>query len=202
MATVMESSPIVEQNQPPLEENLEQNQPLEEDVSQNQPPPEEQDEQNQPPEDVEENQLPIPTEKTPIMDFPSLLAKAIKRDKPAKKKAKAAMVDLVSSPSKRVKRGRPSENEGEVAMVYLASSPSKGAMVDLVSSPSKGVTFVRHTKGKTRAQRNVMIVSLESESVRIQSIDRNEVHVLFNDKVLKKCKFTLCWVHALIFLFV
>ena len=71
-------------------------------------------------------------------------------------------------------------------MVDLASSPSKGAMVDLVSSQSKGVPFVRYTRGKTRAQRNVMIVSLESESVRIQSIDRNEVHVLFIDKVLKK----------------
>ena len=44
-----------------------------------------------------------------------------------------------------------------------------------------------------------MIVPSESEPVRIQSIDRNEVRVLFNDKVLKKCKFTLCWVHALTF---
>jgi hypothetical protein len=44
-----------------------------------------------------------------------------------------------------------------------------------------------------------MIVPPESESVRIQSIDRNEVHVLFNDKVLKKYNFTLCWIHALNF---
>ena len=60
---------------------------------------------------------------------------------------------------------------------------------------------MRYTRGKTRAQRSVMIVPSESEPVRIQSIDRNEVRVLFNDKVFKKCKFTLCWVHALIFFF-
>ena len=119
-------------------------------------------------------------------------SRVVKRDKPAKKKAKAAMVDLASSPSKGVKRGKPNKNERKAAMVDLASSPSKGAIVDLVSSLSKGITFVRYTKGKTRVQRNVMIVPPESESVRIQSIDRNEVHVLFNDKVLKKCKFTLC----------
>jgi hypothetical protein len=141
LATVMESSPTVKQNQPP---------------------PKEKDEQNQPPEeDVEQKQLPIPTEKTSI-------------------------VDLTSSPSKRVKRGKPDKNEGKTAMVDLASSLLKGAMVDLVSSPSKGVPFVRYIRGKTRAQRKVMMVLLESEPIRIQSIDRNEVRVLFNDKVLKK----------------
>ena len=154
------------------------------------------------------------------MDLSNSSSKAVKRGKPAKKKAKAAMGDLTSLPSKRDKRGRPTNNEGEAAaaMVDLASSPSKlakrgrptknegetamvdlaslllkGAMVDLESSSSKGITFVRYTRGKTRAQRNLMIVPLKSESV------RNEVRVLFNDKVLKKCKFTLCWVHALIF---
>ena len=80
LATVMESSPTVEQNQPPLEENDEQNYPL----IQNQPPKK----------DAEQNQLPIHTEKTPIVDLPSSLYKAIKRGKPAKKKAKAAMVNL------------------------------------------------------------------------------------------------------------
>jgi hypothetical protein len=49
--------------------------------------------------------------------------------------------------------------------------------------------------GKTQAQRNVMIVPPELDLV------RNEVRVLFNYKVLKKCKFTLCWVHALTFFF-
>ena len=88
------------------------------------------------------------------------------------------MVDLASSPSKR-------DNEGEAAT----------AMVDLVSSPSKGATSVRYTRGKKRAQKNVMIMPLESELI------RNEVCVLFNDKELKKCKFTLCWVHALTFFF-
>jgi hypothetical protein len=102
------------------------------------------------------------------------------RGKPAKKKAKAAMVDLASSPSKQ-------DNEGEAAAAAAA------AMVDLVSSPSKGATSVRYTRAKTRAQKNVMIVPPESEPV------RNEVRVLFNDKVLKKCKFTLCWVHTLTF---
>ena len=96
------------------------------------------------------------------------------------------MVDLASSPSKGVKRGRPAKNEGKAAMVDLASSPSKGAMVDLVSSPSKGVPFMRYTREKTRAQKNLMIVPHQPESVRIQSIDTNEVRVLFNDKVLKK----------------
>ena len=86
------------------------------------------------------------------------------------------MVDLASSPSKR-------DNEGEAVAV----------MVDLVSSPSKGATSVRYTRAKTQAQKNVMIVPPESELV------RNEVRVLFNDKILKKCKFTLCWVHALTF---
>uniref|UniRef100_A0A2N9EVD4 Aminotransferase-like plant mobile domain-containing protein n=1 Tax=Fagus sylvatica TaxID=28930 RepID=A0A2N9EVD4_FAGSY len=86
---------------------------------------------------------------TPIVDLPSSPSKAVKRGKPAKKKAKAAMVDLASSPSKR-------DNEGEAA----------AAMVDLVSSPSKGATSVRHTRVKTRAQKNVMIVPPESEPVR------------------------------------
>jgi hypothetical protein len=120
------------------------------------------------------------------VDLPSSPSKAVKRGKPAKKKAKAAMVDLASSLSKRVKRGRLAKNEREAAMVDLANSPSKGEMVDLVSSPSKGVQFVRYIRGKTRAQRNLMIVPPKSEPVRIQSIDRNEVRVLFNDKVLKK----------------
>uniref|UniRef100_A0A2N9F670 Uncharacterized protein n=1 Tax=Fagus sylvatica TaxID=28930 RepID=A0A2N9F670_FAGSY len=52
-------------------------------------------------------------------------SKVVKRGKPAKKKAKAAMVDLASSPSKW-------DNEGKAA----------AAMVDLVSSPSKGATSV------------------------------------------------------------
>ena len=100
----------------------------------------------------------------------------MKKGKPAKKKAKAAMVDLVSSPSKR-------DNEGEAAAVVM----------DLVSSPSKWPTTVRYTRAKTRAQKNVMIVPPKSEPI------RNEVRVLFNNKVLKKCKFTLYWVHALNF---
>jgi hypothetical protein len=82
--------------------------------------------------------LPI---QTPIVDLPSSPSKAVKRGKPAKKKAKAAMVDLASSPSKR-------DNEGEAA----------AAVVDLVSSPSKGPTTVRYTRAKTRVQKNVMIV--------------------------------------------
>uniref|UniRef100_A0A2N9GSK1 Aminotransferase-like plant mobile domain-containing protein n=1 Tax=Fagus sylvatica TaxID=28930 RepID=A0A2N9GSK1_FAGSY len=61
-----------------------------------------------------------------IMDLPSSPSKAVKRGKPVKKKAKAAMVDLASSPSKR-------DNEGKPAV----------AMVNLVSSPSKGPTSVR-----------------------------------------------------------
>ena len=128
-------------------------------------------------------------------DLTSLPSKRDKRGRPTNNEgeAAAAMVDLASSPSKLAKRGRPTKNEGETAMVDLASLLFKGAMVDLESSSSKGITFVRYTRGKTRAQRNLMIVPLKSESV------RNEVRVLFNDKVLKKCKFTLCWVHALIF---
>ena len=148
MATV-ESSPTIQQNQPPPSQNLEQNQP------------------------PVQTQLPI---QTPIVDLPSSPSKAFKRGKPTKKKAKAAMVDLASSPSKQ-------DNEGEIV----------AAMVDLVSSPSKGATSVRYTRAKIRSQKNVMIVPPESEPV------RNEVRVLFNDKVLKKCKFTLCWIHALTF---
>ena len=110
------------------------------------------------------------------MDLPRSSSKTVKRAKPAKKKAKAAMVDLASSPSKR-------DNEGEAATV----------MMDLVSSPSKGATSVRYTRAKTWAQKNVMIVPLKSKPV------KNEVRVLFIDKVLKKCKFTLCWIHALTF---
>jgi hypothetical protein len=129
------------------------------------------------------------------VDLPSSLSKAVKKGKLAKKKAKVAMVDLASLPSKQDKRDKPAKNEGEAAMVDLASSPSKGAMVDLVSSPLKGVIFMRYTRGKTRAQKNVMIMPPESEPV------RNKLCVLFNDKVLKKCKFTLRWVHALTSLF-
>jgi hypothetical protein len=66
------------------------------------------------------------------MNLPNSLSKAIKRDKPAKKKAKAAMVDLASSPSKW-------DNEGETA----------ATMVDLVSSLSKGATNVRYIRAKT-----------------------------------------------------
>jgi hypothetical protein len=73
LATVIESSPTVQQNQPPPSQNLEQNQP------------------------PIQSQLPI---QTPIVDLPSSLSKAVKRGKPAKKKTKAAMVDLASSPSK------------------------------------------------------------------------------------------------------
>ena len=154
LATMIESNPNVEQNQPLPLKNLEQNQ------------------------SSIQSQSPI---QTPIVDFPSSPSKALKRGKPTKKKAKAAIVDLPSSPSKRDKRGRPANNEGEAT----------AAMVDLVSLPSKGATSVRYTRGKTQAQKNIMIVPPESESV------RNEVCVLFNDKELKKCKFTLCWVHAL-----
>jgi hypothetical protein len=75
------------------------------------------------------------------VDLPSSPSKAVKRGKPAKKKAKAAMVDLVSSPSKW-------DNEGEAV----------AATVDLVSSPSKGAPSVRYTRAKTQAQKNVMIV--------------------------------------------
>ena len=63
MATVLESSP-----------NIQQNQTL---PSQNQPLP-------------LQSQLPI---QTPIMDLPSSSSKAVKRGKAAKKKAKVAMVD-------------------------------------------------------------------------------------------------------------
>jgi hypothetical protein len=119
------------------------------------------------------------------VDLPSSPSKAVKRGKPAKKKAKAVMVDLASSPSKQDMRGRLANNEGEAA----------AATVDLVSSPLKGVTSVRYTRGKTQAQKNVMIVPPESEPI------RNEIRVLFIDKILKKCKFSLCWVHALTFFF-
>ena len=86
------------------------------------------------------------------------------------------MVDLASSPSKR-------DNEGEAA----------AAVMDLVSSSSKGATSVTYTRAKTRAHKNLMIVAPQSELV------RNEVRVLFMNKVVKKYKFTLCWVHALTF---
>ena len=82
VATVLESSPTIQQNQPPPSQNLEQNQPL---PSQNL-------EQNQPP---VQTQLPI---QTPIVNLPSSSSKAVKKGKPAKKKAKAAMVDFASSP--------------------------------------------------------------------------------------------------------
>uniref|UniRef100_A0A2N9IS89 Aminotransferase-like plant mobile domain-containing protein n=1 Tax=Fagus sylvatica TaxID=28930 RepID=A0A2N9IS89_FAGSY len=152
LATVIESNPTVQQNQLPPSQNLEQK-----------------------PATIQ-TQLPIPTEKTPIVDLPSSPSKAVKRGKPAKKKAKAAMVDLASSPSKRDKRGRLANNEGEatIAMVDLAISSSKRAMVDLVSSPSKVATFVRYTGGKARAQRNVMIVPLESEPVRNEPTAHDE----------------------------
>ena len=89
------------------------------------------------------------------------------------------MVDLASSPSKR-------DNERQAA----------AAVVDLVSSLSKGATIVRYTRAaKTRAQKKVQIVPPESEQV------RNEVRVLFKNKVVKKYKFTLCWVHALTFFY-
>uniref|UniRef100_A0A2N9FVJ1 Aminotransferase-like plant mobile domain-containing protein n=1 Tax=Fagus sylvatica TaxID=28930 RepID=A0A2N9FVJ1_FAGSY len=82
-------------------------------------------------------------------------SKAVKRGKPAKKKATAVMVDLASSPSKR-------DNEGEAA----------AAVVDLVSSPSKGATTMRYTRAaKTRAQKKVQIVSPQSEPVRIEWVD-------------------------------
>uniref|UniRef100_A0A2N9GDI8 Aminotransferase-like plant mobile domain-containing protein n=1 Tax=Fagus sylvatica TaxID=28930 RepID=A0A2N9GDI8_FAGSY len=84
--------------------------------------------------------LPIPTVKTPIVDLPSSPSKAIKKGKPAKKKAKTAMVDLASSPSKRDKRGRPAKNEGEAA----------AAMVDLASSPSKLAKRGRPAKNEGR----------------------------------------------------
>uniref|UniRef100_A0A2N9I4P2 Aminotransferase-like plant mobile domain-containing protein n=1 Tax=Fagus sylvatica TaxID=28930 RepID=A0A2N9I4P2_FAGSY len=127
VATVIESSPIVQQNQPPLSQNLEQNQPS------------------------VQTQLPI---QTLIVDLLSSPSKAVKRGKPTKKKAKAAMVDLASSPSKW-------DNEGKAA----------AAMVDLVSSPSKGATSVRYTRAKTRAQKNVMIVPPESEPIRNEWVD-------------------------------
>jgi hypothetical protein len=77
VATV-ESSPTIQQNQPPPSQNLEQNQP------------------------PVQTQLPI---QTPIVDLPSSPSKAIKRGKPVKKKVKAAIVDLASSPSKRDNEG-------------------------------------------------------------------------------------------------
>ena len=91
--------------------------------------------------------------KATMVDLASSPSKRDKRGRLAKNEGEAAavMVDLASSPSKLAKRGRSAKNEGEAAMVDLASSLSKGAMVDLVSSTSKGVTFVRYTRGKTRA---------------------------------------------------
>jgi hypothetical protein len=124
--------------------------------SQNQPPPSQ--DQHQPP--PSQSQLPI---QTPIVDLPSSPSKAVKRGKAAKKKAKVALVDLASSPSKR-------DDAGEAA----------AAVVDLVSSPSKEATSLKYTRAKTRAHKNLMIVAPQSEPV------RNEVHVLCNDKLLKK----------------
>ena len=132
VATVLKSSPNIQQNQPP----------------------------------PSQIQLPI---QTPIVDLPSSPSKTVKRGKAAKrgktakKKVKVAMVDLASSPSKR-------DNAGEAA----------AAVMDLVSSPSKGATSVRYTRAKPRAHKNLMIVAPESEPV------RNEVRVLYNDKLLKK----------------
>ena len=75
---VIESSPTIQQNQPPPSQNLEQNQP------------------------PIQTQLPI---QTPIVDSPSSPSKDVKRGKPTKKKAKAVMVDLASSPLKRDNEG-------------------------------------------------------------------------------------------------
>ena len=73
------------------------------------------------------------------------------------------MVDLASSPSKW-------DNEGEAT----------AAVVDLVSSQLKGATTVRCTRAaKTRPQKKVQIVPPESEPI------RNEVRVLFKNKVIK-----------------
>ena len=78
VATVLESSPTIQQNQPPRSQNIKQNQsPL-------------------------QTQLPI---QTPIVDLPNSPSKAAKRGRPAKKNAKVAMVDLASSPSKRDNEG-------------------------------------------------------------------------------------------------
>uniref|UniRef100_A0A2N9FD91 Aminotransferase-like plant mobile domain-containing protein n=1 Tax=Fagus sylvatica TaxID=28930 RepID=A0A2N9FD91_FAGSY len=105
VATVLESSPNIQQNQTP--------------PSQNQPPP---------------SQRPAPTLTKPAAHSnPHCgLAKftvqgcqerqSCKRGKAAKKKAKVAMVDLASSPSKRDDAG-----EAAAAVVDLVSSPSKGA---------------------------------------------------------------------------
>ena len=72
-------------------------------------------------------------------------------------------------------------------MVDLANSPSKGPMVDLVSSPTKRAHLLRYTRGeKTRAQKNLMLIPFQSELVKSESMETNEVGVLFNDKVLKK----------------
>uniref|UniRef100_A0A2N9G073 Aminotransferase-like plant mobile domain-containing protein n=1 Tax=Fagus sylvatica TaxID=28930 RepID=A0A2N9G073_FAGSY len=108
VATVLESSPNIQQNQTAPS----QNQPP---PSPNQPPPSPS--QNQPP--PSQSQLPI---QTPIVDLPSSPSKAVKRGKAAKKKAKVAVVDLASSPSKRDNAG-----EAAAAVVDLVSSPSKGA---------------------------------------------------------------------------
>uniref|UniRef100_A0A2N9HUL7 Aminotransferase-like plant mobile domain-containing protein n=1 Tax=Fagus sylvatica TaxID=28930 RepID=A0A2N9HUL7_FAGSY len=78
LVATVESSPTIQQNQPPPSQNLEQNQP------------------------PVQTQLPI---QTPIVDLPSSPSKAIKRGKPVKKKVKAAIVDLASSPSKRDNEG-------------------------------------------------------------------------------------------------
>ena len=100
VATVLESSPNIQQNPTA--------------PSQNQPPP-----------SPSQSQLPI---QTPIVDLPSSPSKAVKRGKDAKrgkaakKKAKVAVVDLTSSPSKRDNAG-----EAVTAVVDLVSSPSKGA---------------------------------------------------------------------------
>ena len=127
---------IIQQNQPPPSQNVEQNQPPPtQNVKQNHPPPSQNIKQTQP---LVQTQLPI---QTSIVDLPSSLSKVYKWGKPAKKKAKAAMVDLANSPSKR-------DNEEEAA----------AAVVDLVSSPSKGPTTVRNTRAKIRAQKNLMRV--------------------------------------------
>jgi hypothetical protein len=108
VATVLESSPNIQQNQTAPS----QNQPP---PSPNQPPPSPS--QNEPP--PSQSQLPI---QTPIVDLPSSLSKAVKRGKAAKKKAKVAVVNLASSPSK-----RDNAREAAAAVVDLVSSQSKGA---------------------------------------------------------------------------
>ena len=126
VATMIETSPIIKQNQTLPSQNLERNQP------------------------PIQSQLSI---QTPIVDLQSSSSKAVKRGKPAIKKAKVAMVDLASSPSKR-------DNEGEAV----------AATVDLVSSPSKGASSVRYTRAKTRAQKNVMIVPLNRNQLEMRYV--------------------------------